>query len=190
MDATAEMKRPPLVAPWIAGVLLVPTRWRYVSVQCCVGQAIIGLLGRWRVASQLVPGSDGPMVAQVAASLASIDRELAELLTVLVLAGSEGPGRGERVHRQTPLCANARNPARASPSHDGGRHGDPRRGLPFGAGLQPRGSCKAIQRAPVREVSGSNPVAPTIFRNEPFGENVEGLSHCGDQSYSSMSVFK
>src|SRR5438046_2374745 len=35
-----------------------------------------------------------------------------------------------------------------------------------------------------REVAGSNPVAPTIFRNEPFGENVEGLSHCGDQSYS------
>ena len=28
----------------------------------------------------------------------------------------------------------------------------------------------------------SNPVAPTIFRNEPFGENVEGLSHCGTKS--------
>lgn len=27
-------------------------------------------------------------------------------------------------------------------------------------------------------------VAPTILRNEPFGENVEGLSHCGDQSYA------
>jgi hypothetical protein len=26
------------------------------------------------------------------------------------------------------------------------------------------------------EVAGSNPVAPTIFRNEPFGEHVEGLS--------------
>ena len=25
-------------------------------------------------------------------------------------------------------------------------------------------------------------VAPTFFRNEPFGENVEGLSHCGDES--------
>jgi hypothetical protein len=26
-----------------------------------------------------------------------------------------------------------------------------------------------------QEAAGSNPVAPTIFRNEPFGENVEGL---------------
>ena len=32
------------------------------------------------------------------------------------------------------------------------------------------------------EVAGSNPVAPTIFRNEPFGQQVEGLSHCGDKS--------
>lgn len=30
------------------------------------------------------------------------------------------------------------------------------------------------------KVAGSNPVSPTIFRNEPFGENVEGLSYCGD----------
>ena len=33
-----------------------------------------------------------------------------------------------------------------------------------------------------REVGGSNPLAPTFLRNEPFGENVEGLSHCGDKS--------
>jgi len=33
-------------------------------------------------------------------------------------------------------------------------------------------------------------VAPTIFRNEPFGENVEGLSHCGDKSCGSQIVFK
>jgi hypothetical protein len=33
-----------------------------------------------------------------------------------------------------------------------------------------------------REVGGSNPLAPTIFRNEPFGENVEGLSHFRDKS--------
>lgn len=33
------------------------------------------------------------------------------------------------------------------------------------------------------KAAGSNPVAPTFFRNEPFGENVEGLSHCGDKSY-------
>ena len=36
----------------------------------------------------------------------------------------------------------------------------------------------------------SNPVAPTIFRNKPFGEYVEGLSHCEDASYRSTSVFK
>ena len=35
----------------------------------------------------------------------------------------------------------------------------------------------------------SRPVAPTIFLEKPFGENVEGLSHCGDRSYSSTSVF-
>jgi hypothetical protein len=29
---------------------------------------------------------------------------------------------------------------------------------------------------------GSNPVAPTFFRKKPFGENVEGRSHCGDKS--------
>ena len=32
------------------------------------------------------------------------------------------------------------------------------------------------------EVAGSNPVAPTFFRNMHFGENDEGLSHCGDKS--------
>jgi hypothetical protein len=30
--------------------------------------------------------------------------------------------------------------------------------------------------------SSSNPVAPTIPRNKPFGEHVEGLSVCGDKS--------
>ena len=40
------------------------------------------------------------------------------------------------------------------------------------------------------EVAGSNPVAPIILRNEPFGEYVEGLFHCEDASYRSTSVFK
>jgi hypothetical protein len=35
----------------------------------------------------------------------------------------------------------------------------------------------------------SNPVAPTERDRTPFGENVEGLSHCGDRSYTSTSVF-
>ena len=34
----------------------------------------------------------------------------------------------------------------------------------------------------VVEVVGSNPASPTVFQKEPFGENVEGLSHCGDES--------
>ena len=33
------------------------------------------------------------------------------------------------------------------------------------------------------EVEGSNPFAPTILRNQPFGEYVEGLSYCGAKSY-------
>src|SRR5262249_8817106 len=42
----------------------------------------------------------------------------------------------------------------------------------------------------VQQVAGSNPVASTILRNEPFGEYVEGLFHCEDASYRSTSVFK
>ena len=34
----------------------------------------------------------------------------------------------------------------------------------------------------MQKVAGSNPVTPTIFQKKPFGENVEGLSHCGDES--------
>lgn len=33
-------------------------------------------------------------------------------------------------------------------------------------------------------------VAPTVFQEKPFGENVEGLLHCEDASYRSTSVFK
>jgi hypothetical protein len=32
------------------------------------------------------------------------------------------------------------------------------------------------------EVAGSNPVTPTVIRDEPFDENVEGLSHISDES--------
>jgi hypothetical protein len=35
-----------------------------------------------------------------------------------------------------------------------------------------------------QKVAGSNPVTPTIFRNEPFGENVEGLSYCVAKVYA------
>jgi hypothetical protein len=49
--------------------------------------------------------------------------------------------------------------------------------------------CRGEPLNGVQEVGGSNPLAPIVFRNEPFGENVEGLSHCGDTRYSSMNVF-
>jgi hypothetical protein len=49
--------------------------------------ADLGPAGRWRVATRVVPGPDGPLVAQVAASLAPMDHELAELLTVLLVTG-------------------------------------------------------------------------------------------------------
>jgi heavy metal sensor kinase len=47
----------------------------------------LGPQGRWRVAAHLVPGSEGPVVVQVAATLAPVDHELAELLAVLLLTG-------------------------------------------------------------------------------------------------------
>jgi hypothetical protein len=34
------------------------------------------------------------------------------------------------------------------------------------------------------EVGGSSPLTPTNVEEKPFGENVEGLSHCGDESYA------
>ena len=42
----------------------------------------------------------------------------------------------------------------------------------------------------VQEVVGSNPASPTVFQKEPFDENVEGLSHCGDGSCGSQIMFK
>ena len=39
-----------------------------------------------------------------------------------------------------------------------------------------------------REVAGSNPVTPTILQIGPFGENVERLSLCGDETYVAQST--
>jgi two-component system, OmpR family, heavy metal sensor histidine kinase CusS len=44
-------------------------------------------LGHLRLMGRLVPGPDGPLVVQAATSLTSIDQELTELLTVLLLSG-------------------------------------------------------------------------------------------------------
>ena len=51
-------------------------------------------------------------------------------------------------------------------------------------------SCKTpeLYRS-VEEKINWCPVAPIVFRNEPFGENVEGLRRCWDKCYGSMSVF-
>jgi hypothetical protein len=43
---------------------------------------------------------------------------------------------------------------------------------------------------PGQKKFNSRPVVPTIFRDEPFREYVEGLFHCWDRSYSSTSMFK
>lgn len=43
--------------------------------------------GHTRLLSRLVPGPDGPLILQIAASLAADDRELGELLMVMLLAG-------------------------------------------------------------------------------------------------------
>ena len=40
------------------------------------------------------------------------------------------------------------------------------------------------------EVSGSSPLTPTSLDKKPFGENVEGLSCCGDASYAAEAEFK
>ena len=41
-----------------------------------------------------------------------------------------------------------------------------------------------------RNQESSSPVTSTFFRNKPFVENVEGLSHCGNGSCGSQIVFK
>ena len=63
--------------------------------------------------------------------------------------------------------------------------------------LSPRFISRRIHYRPARlpcpwpllacSLAFSNPVAPTIFRNEPFGENVEGLSFCRANSYVELS---
>jgi len=52
----------------------------------------LGPSGSWRAAAELVPGPEGTLVVQVAASLAPVDHELLELSTVLLLAGPPALG--------------------------------------------------------------------------------------------------
>jgi heavy metal sensor kinase len=68
----------------------IPSSLRHLdfeSVPLGARSVDLGPQGRWRVAAHLVPGPGGPVVVQVAATLASVDHELAELLAVLLLTG-------------------------------------------------------------------------------------------------------
>jgi heavy metal sensor kinase len=59
----------------------------YESVTLGTETITLDSLGHLRLMTALVPAPAGPVVVQAATSLASIDRELAELLTVLLFSG-------------------------------------------------------------------------------------------------------
>jgi heavy metal sensor kinase len=78
------------LGPTGLGVPAIPASLRHLDFESAplgARDVDLGPAGRWRVAARLVPGADGPLVAQVAASLAPVDQELATLLAVLLLAG-------------------------------------------------------------------------------------------------------
>jgi heavy metal sensor kinase len=62
-------------------------RLDFESVPLGARSVDLGPQGRWRVIAQLLPASGGPVVVQVAATLAPVDHELEELLAVLLLTG-------------------------------------------------------------------------------------------------------
>ncbi len=59
----------------------------FETVRLGTDNVSLGSLGNLRVMSALVSGPDGPVVVQAGTSITSIDQELAELLTILVLSG-------------------------------------------------------------------------------------------------------
>jgi heavy metal sensor kinase len=62
-------------------------RLDFESVSLGARSIDLGPQGRWRVIAQLLPGRGGPVVVQVAATLAPVNHELEELLAVLLLTG-------------------------------------------------------------------------------------------------------
>jgi heavy metal sensor kinase len=71
-------------------VPLVPGALKHLDFESvALGTENVSLdsLGHLRLMGRLIPGPDGPLVVQAATSLASIDQELTELLTVLLLSG-------------------------------------------------------------------------------------------------------
>ena len=75
------------------------------------------------------------------------------------------PGDSSHVAESEPICNNQ--------SCREGR-------LPFATAG--RGAVWLARLNGVQKVASSNLVAPTFLRKKPFGENVEGLSHCGSRS--------
>ena len=59
----------------------------FETVRLGTNNVSLGSLGKLRVTTALVSGPAGPVVVQTATSIASIDQELAELLTILLLSG-------------------------------------------------------------------------------------------------------
>jgi heavy metal sensor kinase len=59
----------------------------FESVSLGTENITVDSLGHLRTMSRLVPGPDGPLVVQAATSLAPVDRELTDLVTVLLFAG-------------------------------------------------------------------------------------------------------
>ena len=44
---------------------------------------------------------------------------------------------------------------------------------------QPDANCRLQRLYSGQKKFNSHPLAPSIFRKKPFGQKIEGLSHCG-----------
>ena len=76
--------------PWRLRVPPVSSSLKHLdfeTVRLGTNNVSLGSLGKLRVTTALVSGPAGPVVVQTATSIASIDQELAELLTILLLSG-------------------------------------------------------------------------------------------------------
>ncbi len=86
----AILARSDRLGPLRLPVPLIPHSLRqldFESVPLGAGNIDLGPTGRWRMATHLTSGPGGPVVVQVAATLAPVDHELTELLTILLLTG-------------------------------------------------------------------------------------------------------
>jgi heavy metal sensor kinase len=81
---TVNVRQQALPVPPISGSL---RHMDFESMALGAQSITLASLGHLRIMGELVPGPDGPVVVQVATSIASIDQELAELLAVLLFSG-------------------------------------------------------------------------------------------------------